>query len=223
MKKSILLAILVFTFGFIAQAQEIREGVYPFIKKGTSSANGLRIELDGKPDHVEAVVERELKELTGQKVKDIKSGVSGLEAARIADFSDATLDYYYKVEKLSKKVDNRTVLTLFLSAGNYNFLNSDKYPEEMAAAAVWLDALQQKVHVYEYELLIEDQEKLIKEAKKDQEKLVSEHQKLEKQQEGILKAIDENEKAQEQQIEKIAAEEGKLAEMKETLVNMDKK
>ena len=222
MKQIFFLSTLVFLLLSGLHAQEIKEGVYPFIKKGTKSANGLRIELDGKPDHVEAVVERELKALTGQKVKGIKSGVSGLEAARIADFSEATLDYYYKVEKLSKKIEDRTVLTLFLSAGNYNFLNSDKYPEEMAAAAFWLDEMQQKVHVYEYEIAIEEQEKIIKEAKKDQEKLKSDHGKLEKQKEDILKAIEENEVAQDQQMQKIATEESKLQEMKENLVNMDK-
>lgn len=214
MKRIYCIILLLSPLFVVAQTQQVQESSYRFIKKASERANGLSIVLEGTPSSVETVIEQEFKELIGKKPKNIKSGVNGLEAARISTFSTATLDYYYKVEPYHKKEPNKSRVMLFLSAGNYNFLNSDKNPDEMGSAVIWLENLQAKVNHYEWNLAIEKQEKIIKEAQKEQEKLEGEKKKLEKQQAEIAKNLKENETNLENQTKTIQTEVDKLKEMK---------
>lgn len=168
------------------QSQDIVEGNFPFHKKMADKANGLAIIIQGKPVDVEEVMERVFKaELQSGKLKSMKQGVMGMESARIARMSERTLDYFYKVEGANSGLEGPTKVSLFLSAGNNNFLDSDKYPEEMAAAKRMLKELQGQVEGYELELAIAAQEAEVKAALKEQEEYIKERDDLLKKQESL--------------------------------------
>ncbi|MEM7371743.1 MAG: hypothetical protein AAF587_24215 [Bacteroidota bacterium] len=190
------------------QSQEIVEGSFPFHKKMASKANGLAIIIQGKPTDVEEVMERVFRaELQSGKLKSMKQGVMGMESARIARMSERTLDYFYKVEGTSNTLDGPTKVSLFLSAGNNNFLDSDKYPEEMAAAKRMLKELQSKVEGYELELAIAAQEAAVKAALKEQADYIKERDELLKKQESL-------EREEQNIIKKQAELEQRLAQVK---------
>lgn len=207
------LAILLSSFSAKAQNADVIEGKFPFHKKMAAQANGLAVIIEGSAEEVQEVMERVfLSELESGKLKNMKQGIMGVESAKMARMSERTLDYYYRIEPVAAQVQGPTKVSLFLSAGNNNFLDSDKYPEEMAAAKTMLQELQSKVEGYQLELAIEAQEARVKSALKEQEDYIKERDALLKQQEALVK--------EEQSIIKKQAElEQRLAEVKQEQIH----
>ena len=101
-------------------AQEVTEGTRSFLKK--ESANAISIVVQGQPKNVEAVIEKKMQAVTGQKSKS-KRDLKLFESARLANNSMTSLDMYFRVERASKSDKNHSRVNLFLSSGNNNFID----------------------------------------------------------------------------------------------------
>ena len=216
MKRFLTFTLSLVLASFLVQAQQsadVVEGIFPFHKKMADKANGLAIIIKGKPIDVEEVMEMTFKEeLQSGKVKNMKHGVMGMESARIARMSQRTLDYYYRVESAATEEEGPTKVSLFLSAGNNNFLDSEKYPEEMAAATKMLQELQSKVEAYELQLAIDAQEAKVEEALKEQEDYIKERDALLRQQESLARE-------EESIIKKQAELEQRLVQVRQDIID----
>jgi DNA repair exonuclease SbcCD ATPase subunit len=138
---------------------------------------------------------------TGEKVKSTK-GLFAVESVTFDPISARTLDYYYRVEPIGKKEENQSRVTLFLSAGYYNFLDSETYPKEVAAARTFLQSLAKNTLIYRLQEKIKAQQELVNEQIKEEADLQKEGQKLHKDK---IDA-DSNIKKLDEEIEKLAAE-----------------
>ena len=199
------------------QGQEIKEGTFVFAKKITPSANGLSMVVEGEAEMVSDWFETEWKGLTNKKPKNVKQDVMGMESMQVARFSNATLDYYYRIEPLGKEMPGFTRINLFLSAGNYNFLSSEKYPAEMEAAKNWLGELPAHLEVFRNKRAVEEQEAMIVKAEKELKSLQHEAQKLEKEQLALDRKKEANELLQQNQTSILEKEKVKLQSMKTLL------
>lgn len=196
-------------------AQQATEGARTFARKST--ANGVSITIMGQSKNVATVLEEKLQKATGSKSKNYK-GLRVFEGVRVLSISNSTLDLYYEVEKAD---NNNSRVTIFLSSGNENFLDSRDYPDEIYATEDMLAGLELEVNIYEMKLAIEEQGKVIEKAIKEQEKLVKDSVDLEVQLAETLQAIEENKVSRANQLQKIAEEEVRLGEFKEELGNLE--
>ncbi|MEM7373607.1 MAG: hypothetical protein AAF587_33595 [Bacteroidota bacterium] len=199
---------------FSGWAQDVSEGNQSFMKKETK--NALSIVLRGQSKNVSAVLDQKFKLATGSKAK-VKSGLKMYEGVHHADLSSNRMDVYYKVDRVGKSDKNSSRITLFMSSGNMNFMTSETFPEEMANATDFLQGLEYDVKIYEMELAIEDQEKVIAKAIKEQEKLEKDSVNLEQKLAETLQAIEDNKVARATQIQTIQSEEGNLNEFRTKL------
>ncbi|MDX2245879.1 MAG: hypothetical protein SF052_03825 [Bacteroidia bacterium] len=207
--KTLLLAGMIIFAGFFSvSAQEIVEGPRNFLKN--ESQNALSMVVVGQLKNVEAVLDKKFEAATGVKPKAVK-GVKTITGASYARMSANTLDMFYKVETATKTDENLTRVNLFLSSGNGNFINSQTDAETMRGAADILKGLQTEVSIYEFELAIEEQTKVIDKAIKDHERMVSDSVKLENKLAETLQEIENNKISRRNQLETIEQEKIKLS------------
>ncbi len=199
-------------------AQTASEGARTFTKK--SSANGVSVVLMGQPKNVDQVLQDQFKRATGSKGKNYK-GMKVFEGVRYNAISNSTLDIYYQVEKASKNDDTNSRVTVFLSSGNENFLDSRDYPDEIYATEELLDGLELDVNIYEMKLAIDEQQKVIDKAIKTQEKLVQDSIDLEISLAETLQAIEENKVNRANQLQSIAEEELRIDEFRHELGRLE--
>lgn len=216
--KTLLLTITIVVAGFAsAFAQEIIEGPRNFVKN--ESYNALSVVVVGQPKNVEAVLDKKFEAATGSKPKTSK-GVKMISGASYARMSANTLDMFYKVETATKTDNNHTRVNLFLSSGNDNFISSESDPETMRGAAEILKGLQTEVTIYEYELAIEEQTKVIDKAIKDHERMVGDSVKLENKLAETLQEIENNKISRRNQLETIEQEKMKLSGFQEEMTKV---
>lgn len=196
---------------------QVSEGLQAFAKK--ESGNALTIMLEGQAKNVAEVMNRKLKVETNSKgktmrgIKSLSGGMKTFSAARYGSISSSTMDYTYRVEK-AKGTKDHSVVHFWISSGNNNFIDSGSYPDEIDAATEMLEGLQHEVAVYEFELMIEEQEKVASNAVKTHDKLVKDSIKLEGQLAKILQNIEQNKADRANQLQTIANEEQKLADFR---------
>lgn len=195
-------------------AQNITEGTANFSRK--ISGNALSITVQGQPKNVTTVLDQKFLAGTGSKGKN-KGGMRTYEGARFRTLSTSTLDMYYKVEKASRSDANNSRVHLFLSAGNYNFLNSNKYPDEMRGAREILEGLQLDVTIYELELAMDEQGKVIDKEIRNHERMVKDSVDLEVKLAETQTAIEENKVDRANQLIKIDEERNRLMDFKKEL------
>lgn len=117
------------------------ESNYPFAKDIKTDANGLSITLQTTPEMATQAFESLLAESGTIKTKSIEKNLMGAEGIVAPAISQKTIDLYYRIEPLSKKEKSQSRVTLFLAAGNHNFMDSRLYPAEIQAAQLWLARL----------------------------------------------------------------------------------
>lgn len=156
----------------------VKEMKYDFVKKVSPTANGMSTHLYGTPEALEAVIEEQFRNGANAKAKGFK-GLQSLEGVIFPDISPLTLDYYYQLDE-DKNHPGKTRMTMFISAGNYNFLNSEKYPEEMKAAKMWMVALDKAARMSKMNEQITAQQALVVKSTEALAKVTDEGQKLTK-------------------------------------------
>jgi len=217
MKKIIAFLPLMFCLVYVTTAQRVAAGEYPFHKKVKATAYGLQMEVEAVPEYVSAVLAEQFKNASGQKPRAFKAGLMLVEAANIPKISSATLDYYYRVEPAGKKTASHSVVTLFLSAGNYNILDMPKYKQEIAAAKSWMQEVVQDISAYGMEMALKEQQDRLKEIEKELQKLKKEQQDLQKEQQKIHEALLKNTENQTEKAARLKEEQARLANMQQNL------
>lgn len=195
-------------------AQEATLTMAEFPKVGAVDA--VTITVEGQLKNIEYVVDQKFQDETGGKTKSYK-GFRTIQSVVYREIASKTIDYYFTVEKEGTKEAPRGRVILMMSLGNNTFMDADRYPDEMAAAEKVLEELPRDVRVYELQLAIEEQEKVIEKTVKDYEKLGSDSLSLEAQLIETQLNIEANRISRQQQKVRITEEETKLTEFKEML------
>jgi len=218
MKKAQLFFVLLLCNLSMVFAQSASEVTVDFEKK--VPANALSITIPASTKTVEAVMEEKFKKETKGKGKGAgkNTGFLGVIYSKI---SASTMDYFYRVEKADKEDKSSNVL-LFISLGNNNFIKSDKYPQEMAAAKGELEGLLKEVKIYELTENVKGQEKAVEKVLEQQKKLEGEMTSLEKQLKETQANIEKNKGSQEKQKKMIEDEQNKLKQFKSDLEALTK-
>ena len=198
----------------VALAQQVTEGPRPFIKK--TSGNSLSIIYTGQPANVEAVLQKWISEASGQRGSS-KSGFKAWEGVRIQAFSPNTLDYYLSVDKLSRQDKENSEATFFISAGNENFLSTGSNPEIINEVKSWLESMQKEITIYELQLAIEAQEKVIEKSLKEEDGLQKDSVRLQTTLAETLAAIEQNKASNINQRANTASERDRLMAFREEL------
>ncbi|MEM8887006.1 MAG: ribosomal protein L7/L12 [Bacteroidota bacterium] len=207
-------ALLILTTTLMAQ---VSEGVQAFAKK--ESGNALTMTVEGQPKNVAEVLNRKFKAETNSKGKAVRGlktlggGMKTFEGVRYSAISSSVMDYTYRVEK-AKGTKDHSVIHIWMSTGNNNFIDSGSYPDEVDYAVEMMEGLQHEVSVYEFELMIEEQEKVATNAVKTHDKLVKDSIKLEDQLAKLLDQIEQNKADRAAQLITISQEEQKLADFR---------
>ncbi|MFK7920824.1 MAG: hypothetical protein AB8H47_02660 [Bacteroidia bacterium] len=202
----------------LQQAAQVEETTASFAKKVKPSGNALTFVIEGNAEEILTVLNDKFAVGTGEKVKSFK-GLQALESVTFAEISDRTMDYYYRVEPVENTEGKYSRITMFLSAGYYNFLDSEKYPEEVAKATTFLQSLDLKTKMYQLEQKITLQQEAVAKVQKTQDELIEKAEKLTKdvadEQNAILKMEEEIAKLKEKMVE-AQAKIAKLETAKET-------
>ncbi|MEL7339171.1 MAG: hypothetical protein AAGM67_01705, partial [Bacteroidota bacterium] len=114
----------------LQQAAQVEETVATFSKKLKPSGNALTFVIEGDAEEILTVLNEKFSVATGEKVKSVKD-LQTVESVVFEEISSRTMDYYYRVEPVENTNEKYSRITLFLSSGYYNFIDSEKYPEEM--------------------------------------------------------------------------------------------
>lgn len=194
----------------------VREGDFTFIKKLKPTGNGLVMDIRGDPEAVTDMLTQRLEEATGGKLKSFKKGIMGIEGAVIEAISGNTFDYYFRVDDLKEEGSPRSQVTFFASVGNYNFLDSGKYPIEMENCKTWLQGLWGWKRLKEIAIEEAAQQTKLAEAQKQQQALEETEAKLTEEK---TKLADELSKLQERinvLNEKVASNDEALAKHQKT-------
>jgi hypothetical protein len=165
----------------------VNEMSYDFVKKVSPTGNGLSTYLYGEPEIIEAVIAEQFQNASSAKAKNFK-GVQSIEGAIFPDISPMTLDYYYRLEE-DKNHPGKTRITFFFSAGNYNFLTTEKYPEVMKAAKLWVASLDRAARLSKINEQISAQEAVVTKATEELAKITGDGQKLAKDQKSLKEEI----------------------------------
>lgn len=178
----------------LQKAAQVEETTVSFAKKVKPSGNALTFVIEGNAEEILAVLDDKFSVGTGEKVKNFK-GLQALESVTFAEISDRTMDYYYRVDPVENTNGKYSRITMFLSAGYYNFLDSEKYPEEVAKATTFLQSLDLKTKMYQLEQKVTAQQVVIAKAQKMQDETIEKEEKLTKEvastQNNILKMEEE--------------------------------
>ncbi len=193
----------------LQKAAQVEETTATFAKKVKPSGNALTFVIQGDAEEILTVLNEKFSVGTGEKVKNFK-GLQALESVSFPEISDRTMDYYYRVEPVENTDGKFSRITMFLSAGYYNFLDSEKYPEEVEKAKIFLQSLDVKTKMYQLEQKITAQQEVVAEEQKVEEELIAKGEKLTKEvaneQGNIQKMEEEIAKLQ----EKIAAAQAQI-------------
>ncbi len=191
-----------------AFAQDAIEATVVMYKK-VPPVNAIQLTLPGNYKNVSAVLEENFKAATKSKGKGDKD-LTVFSGVVFPEISGQTMDYYYRVDKAAKGDDLNSTITLFMSLGNNNFVKSDKYPQEVANAKAMLDKMKRATKIYELDITLKDQIKVVKENEEKLVALADQQKSLEKKIQEINDEIAKSKKAQEEQQKVIQAEKGKV-------------
>jgi hypothetical protein len=194
----------------------VREGDFEFEKKYKATAYGLAMDLPGEADKIEALLIQRLEEESGGKVKSLKKDLMSLEATKVSQISPNTFDYYFRVVPASKKEKDRSTITFFIAAGNYNFIDTAKYPGGIAAARQWLANFPRWMRLKEIAQEEKAQQLKLEEATKVQTKLAEAQKEREEKANKLQAEIAELQ-------EELTALQSKMAEQQTQLESQNEK
>ncbi|MEL6632267.1 MAG: hypothetical protein AAFQ83_12390 [Bacteroidota bacterium] len=217
MKNLFLLLSFIFFSLLSVQAQKVNEGKQEFMKKTTG--NAFTITIQGQEKNVLAVLDQKFRSGLNTKPKS-KSGFHYYEGVTFSEIANNRWDYYYKADRASRKSSSETRITVFVSAGNNNFLTSTNYPNEMGKLTEMMEGLQLDVKIYEMGLLISEQKKVVAKEAKVHEKMVTDSVKLEIELAETLQSIDQNKLDRKNQLQLIEQEKDRLATFKAQLAEL---
>jgi valyl-tRNA synthetase len=207
----------------------VREGDFAFVKKLKAVGNGLAMDINGDAETVSMMLKERLEEATREKVKSFKKGILGVEGVVLEAISGNTYDYYYRVDEKKGSSPASSTITFFASVGNYNFMDSGKYPSEIDATKIWLQKLYAWKRLKEISVEEASQQTKLAAAEKKGKEMEEELAKLQEKIKNLNSKLEENKKAISKQeeaqkkhkntVEEIRAQLQKLLNEKTSLQN----
>ncbi len=133
--------------------------------------------------------------------------------------ANTPLDMYFKVDQQSKKSKNASTVYLLSSRGGENFISSnDSFAYE--ASKKFLNNFVSESAAYKLNLDVDAQEKAVKDAENQLNKLVGEEKDMQKKIEQLQGDLKKNKEDQANQQQTIEAERKKLADLKAKAISM---
>lgn len=124
-----------------AIGQTVQEGYFEFYKKITPNAAGLtRAFSEVSQEEMIATIQQRFAKQYNARHKTLAKNLFYYEGLIVPEISQATLNYYFRVDKPNKKT-GMSAVTLFISPGYDNFYASSRFPAEMEAASRFLNSL----------------------------------------------------------------------------------
>ena len=198
----------------------VREGDFEFVKKLQPTATGLTVTLHGTVEECEEGLIKLFKEQADAKSKRLKKDVFIVEKAILNDISGNTLDYYYRLSPTDES-NTQSQITFFLSHGNLNFLDSQTYPDEMAAAKLWLQRLDKRMESDRIQVVLEVEEKALEVGSEKEIELNKTTEKLAKDNEKLLAEQTKLKEDETKLNEKLEALNAKMLKVKEDLLRVE--
>ncbi len=189
------------------KAQDAIEGNFTYMKKAT--VPGVSIVIMGNPSNVESVVKAAFKENAKARARSQK-GMTSFEETRFSPISSEEYSYYFTFEKPTRKDKDHTQINLFLQDQNQAFVTSVSNPRTIANAKNWLADLELETKVYEMNLVIEDQRKLLEKTVQKEHDLISDSTKLQRDLSNLHQDISDNKEDLAHQRDLIKEEQDKL-------------
>ena len=144
------------------------------------------IELNHSPDVVEEALYRDFKSQVDKKGDESKN-IRAYKGVILSQVSPDKMDYYTRVERKSKKEKDKSVVYLWVSMGNENFVSSSTNPTVAQNALVYLNNFMNSTAIYQHTLNTQAQEDAVAKAQKkvnsakddiaDYEKKIADYQK----------------------------------------------
>lgn len=213
MNRTILIALLAL-LPVIAFSQAY-EGSIEYNKKKHAA---LVIEYAYPPDVVEAAIIEKMDKLgyKGKEEKGLFNGDKGFRKfknAHIAEVHDRSHDYVIKVERRSKKQDDKSIVYLIMLNDDANVL-PELGASDMTKAKSFLNNLQPNVEASNLEFQIREQEDLIAKTEKKLRNLEGDKEDMEKKIRKLQEDIEQNVKDQETTQKDIEAQRKALETLK---------
>ena len=205
-------AIFIFLVGLSAQAYE---GTVEFKKKKNSA---FVIEYPFPPEAVENAIDQKMEKL-GNKGKDERGlfngdkGFTTYNNVVLEEANGIPMDYIIKIDRKSKKEDDRSVLYLILMKEGINQLGSLDADAEGRMKS-FLNNFNAAIEVAYLELQIKNQEEVVARAEKKCKKLMEDQVEMEARIKKLRESLEENAKSQELTAKNIADEKINLDSLK---------
>ncbi len=196
-----------------ALAQEIQTGIYAFDSKLQETAPGVSIVLPCKTKELKNVLSERLKADTQKSLKKYRKNIYRIENVKFDDISGTTRDYYFKIDKQGT---NQSRLTMFAYDEEEQFVELNGTGTVAQNASSWMGEFPFKLELFRKNNAAVADANTLSKIRKRMDKLVMEHKKLEK-------ALEENEKAQQEMKRRISAASQDAKESQEELERMRKR
>jgi hypothetical protein len=209
MKRAIFTFSGVFIFlGFMAA--QAYEGTIEFKKKKNSA---FVIEYPFPPEAVESAIDQKMVKLgyKGKEERGLFNGDKGFITyphVTLTDANEASLDYIIKVERKSKKEDDKSIVYMIIMKDDVNQMSLFD-ADASSKAKSFLNNFSGDIEVAYLELKIKDQEDVVAKAEKKCKKLLDDQVDMEAKIKKLKDSIEENAKNQETTAKSV--EDGKLA------------
>lgn len=164
------------------------------------------------PEKLVANAIKDTLEKLGYRGKDSK-GYTVYKGVKLEALGKSEYDLYFSIDSKGRKDKDISIVTLMISKGFDDFAAEKSDETLIGNAKEYLDNLRNLIAVYDLEQQITEQDDVVKKNEKRSTSLVEEADDLQKQKKKLEKKIEENKKAQEDQVK----ENDKQKQVLETL------
>jgi len=208
--KSLAAAAFIVTAATSSFAQNAHEGRVQFMK---SDQNAVIADYDLPKNIIEDALKERL-EKAGLGKRSSEKGFMAYRGATWTEIGTDKMDIYVKVDGKG----NMSTITMLVSKGYDNFINSASDPEKTQKVQAFLNSFIKDARLYNLKLSILAQEDVIKKAEKDLKSSVDSGDKLQKDKDKVEKQIADNKSEQDKKQSAIDAAKVKLEELKREIM-----
>ena len=190
-----LAALFVFTTIVSSQAR------YVFIDFKDTKKPGVQNEFSYSDKTISNAIDDKMTKM-GYKSKDLKD-YTVYKSVLLPELGNQTYDLYFKVDRKSRKEKDNAVVTMLVSSGNENFISGSSDSRTMNNARNYLDNLLSTITAYDLQQQVNAQQDIVTKAEKKYKSLQNDADDLQKKKNKLEQQIDDNAKAQKDQLAEI--------------------
>jgi len=190
-----LITLFIFTITVSAQAR------YVFIDFKDTKKPGVQNEFSYSDKTISNAIDDKMTKM-GYKSKDLKD-YTVYKSVLLPELGNQTYDLYFKVDRKSRKEKDNAVVTMLVSSGNENFISGSSDSRTMNNARNYLDNLLSTITAYDLQQQVNAQQDIVTKAEKKYKSLQNDADDLQKKKNKLEQQIDDNAKAQKDQLAEI--------------------